>query len=463
MHRRAILAGVPALVLGGTVLGRAAWAQEGPKLSVTIYNADLALVQDTRLLTLAAGRQKIEFKDVSSSIRPETVTLAAPGVGIVEQNFDYDLLSPDKMMEKAVGQQVKIVRTNPGNGQQTIDTATVLAVNDGVVLQIGDHIEVLRDDGVPTRVIFDKVPENLRAQPTLSVTVDVAKAGPRIATLSYLTRGLSWKADYVALFDEKAGRLDLQGWITLANTSGTAFVNADTQLVAGNVNLSNGMGRVEPQGAVRRNGAGTESNAQKSVADYYVYPLAERTTLAQNQTKQVSFLDVKDVQASKLYQYSSDAFVSEDNPTSVNSVVSFANSGGGGLGAQLPAGVVRIYMRDTTGEPKFIGENQIGHTPQGSQLAIVIGEAFDITVQPTVVKTERRGDHKVRYSMSYTVRNAKDAPVTVELVQGGLLRDGAVVAESQPSRRLSASRLAYDVAVPAHGETRLTFTVDTGW
>src|SRR5579875_1183387 len=177
-------------------------------VSLTIYNSNLALVQDHRVVNLPAGRSRLELKDVSASIRPETATLDGPGVSVVEQNFDYDLLTPAKMMEKAVGHQVQIVRTNPGNGAQTTETATVLSANGGVVLKIGDRIEVLRDDGVPTRVIFDRVPETLRAQPTLSVLVQ-ARGGPTPVDLSYLTTGLSWKADYVALFDEAKGAIDL--------------------------------------------------------------------------------------------------------------------------------------------------------------------------------------------------------------------------------------------------------------
>ncbi|OYX92951.1 MAG: DUF4139 domain-containing protein, partial [Caulobacter sp. 35-67-4] len=204
MNRRALLATAALVLAAGS-----AHAQTAPDLSVTIYNSDLALVEDARDLNLKAGRQRLEFKDVSAAIRPETVSLSAAGVTIIEQNFDYDLLTPDKLMEKAVGQQVRIVRTNPGDGKETTEVATVLAANEGVVLRIGDRVEVLRDDGVPTRVIFDKVPETLRARPTLSVTVDADKAGPRASKLSYLTSGLGWKADYVALFDEKKGALDL--------------------------------------------------------------------------------------------------------------------------------------------------------------------------------------------------------------------------------------------------------------
>ncbi|MEA3035833.1 MAG: hypothetical protein QOH04_1598, partial [Sphingomonadales bacterium] len=209
-------------------------------VSLTIYNDDLALVQDTRQLNIPAGRTRLEFPDVSAQIRAETVSFAAPDTGIVEQNFDYDLLSPGKLMEKAVGKTVTIVRVNPATGAETREQAKILAANGGVVLQIGTRIEVLRDDGLPVRVIFDQVPANLRARPTLSVTVDSRRAGVRPARLTYLTPGLGWRADYVALFDEVAGRIDVQGWITLTNNSGTTSNNADVVMVAGAIGVGRG-------------------------------------------------------------------------------------------------------------------------------------------------------------------------------------------------------------------------------
>jgi hypothetical protein len=438
---------------------------DGPGLEVTIYNNNLALVQDARQLDIGKGRQRLEFQDVSAAIRPETVTLGADGIDIVEQNFDYDLLTPSKLMEKAVGGQVQIVRTNPGSGAQVTETATVLAANEGVVLKIGDRIEVLRDDGVPTRVIFDKVPDNLRAHPTLSVTVDSDHAGSRLATLSYLTTGLAWKADYVTLFDEKGGKLDLQGWITLTNRSGTAFVGADTKLVAGEVQLSGAQsGYYNPsQGMVR---AGTEANTGpgQALGDYYIYSLPERTTIAQNQTKQVSFLDAQGVSARKVYQWRADELVSASEPSHAAVAVDFANSAGGGLGAGLPAGTVRIYERDASGAPKFVGETEIGATPQGSELMLKFGDAFDVTVQPTLVSEDKLTKTRTRYSMSYIIRNAKAEAVTVELRQGGYWgRDTKVDAESLPSRRIDAYTLGWSVPVPANGQTIVTSQVETGW
>jgi hypothetical protein len=445
---------------------------EGQRLALTIYNQDLALVQDVRSLDFTAGRSRLEFKDVSASIRPETVSLAASGIEIVEQNFDFDLLTPEKMMEKAVGRQVQIVRTNPGNGTEVTETATVLSVNNGVVLKIGDRIEVLRADGAPTRVIFDKVPENLRARPTLSINVQSNAAGRRDATLSYLTTGLSWKADYVALFDEQANKLDMQGWVTLTNKSGTTFTDAVTQLVAGQINISRADQQndwqqqqymLQQQRALAARQAGTESGNRRPLADYYVYPLAERTTVADNQTKQVGFIDAQGVAARKVYEYYANWFTTLNDPDHAAVVVRFSNSERGGLGAQLPAGMVRVYVRDTDGKPRFVGENRIDHIPQGSQISVKTGDAFDVTVQPTVVKQERSGFWRSRYEMEYLVRNARSQPVTLEIRQGGLWREGKVLAESIKSTRPDAYTLQWSVPVAANGETKLTFTVETGW
>jgi|SRR5579872_163008 len=453
---------VLAALLAGAATG--ARAADAPGLSVTIYNNNLALVEDARQLDIAQGRQRLEFKDVSSAIQPETVSLSADGISIVEQNFDYDLLTPQKMMEKAVGQQVEIVRTNPGNGQQVTETATVLSANEGVVLKIGDRIEVLRDDGEPTRVIFAKVPENLRAQPTLSVTVDSDHAGPRVASLSYLTTGLAWKADYVALFDEKASKLDLQGWITLTNQSGTSFTNARTQLVAGAVQVGQYTSENQYAGSVRR--AGTESNSGpgQALGDNTIYSLPERTTVAQNQTKQVGFLSANGVDAHKVYQFTLPSFESADNPAAASVVVDFANSTSGGLAAGLPAGTIRVYERDITGEPKFIGENSIDHTPQGSELAVKIGDAFDVTVQPTLNADVKVNNRRDRYTVTYLVRNARSEPVTVELRQEGLYGTNTTVTkESLKSRKIDAYTLGWSVPVPANGQTMVTAEIETGW
>ncbi|WP_157215036.1 DUF4139 domain-containing protein [Flavisphingomonas formosensis] len=457
--RLSVLASLPLLVPA------AAFAQTAQgDVAITIYNDNLALVQDTRSLAIPTGRSRQEFPDVSAQIRPETVSFAADGTAIVEQNFDYDLLSPGKLMEKAVGQTVTIVRTNPATGAETREVAKVLAVNGGVVLQIGPRIEVLRDDGLPVRVVFDKVPDNLRARPTLSITLQSSRGGTRPARLSYLTPGLGWKADYVARFDETAGKIDVQGWITLSNTTGTSFANADVVMVAGTPNQGgndNRYGYRAQPAPIRR--AGTESGPRAQLGDYYLYPLAERTTIANAQTKQVSFLDVQGAAARKAYEYRA-GWLQSGDAASASTVLKFTSSKEGGLGDQLPAGTVRVYMKDARGNPQFIGENGIDHTPMGSELAIRTGDAFDVKVKSVVEKRERLGDERWRTAMRYTITNARAAPVTVDLIQSGLdwgWQDTRIASESLKSERLSSNEAQWHVPVAANGETQVTAVFET--
>jgi hypothetical protein len=448
------------LLLLATFLAMPAAAQPGPSnLAVTVYNDDLALVQDTRQIDLPAGRSRQEFPGVSGRISPETVTLSGAGVGIVEQNFDFDLLSPSKLMEKAVGQEVTLLRTNPATGVETRERAKVLAVNGGVVIQIGSRIEVLRDDGLPVRVVFDQVPPNLRARPTLSITVDSARPGLRPVTLSYLTKGMGWKADYVALFDDQAGKIDVEGWVTLTNTTGTTFDAADTVLVAGDVGQGNGgYSPSRRTGLVR---GGTETPGRESLGDFYLYPLKERTTIANQQTKQVSFLDVHGAVARRGYVYRLGWMQTREEPESADTVLQFSSSRDQGLGDALPAGTVRVYQKDMRGKAQFVGENQIGHTPMGSEIAISTGQAFDVKVKPVVEKREKVGDYRWRTTMRYELSNARPAPVMIDLIQGGLWGDNKVKEESLASTRRSADEVVWRVPVPANGKATVTATFDT--
>ena len=444
-------------------LSTAASAETG--VDITIYADNQALVQDTRQITFDGKVQRVEFKNVSAQIRPETASLAATDMRIIEQNFDYDLLSPAKIMENAVGQTITLVRTNPATGAETREQAVVLAANGGVVLQIGNRIEVLRDDGLPVRVIFDKVPPNMRADPTLSITLQ-GNPGTREASLRYLTPGLGWRADYVALYDDKTGTIDVQGWVTLTNNSGTTYENAKTVLVAGNPRMlgQSGGNYRQPyrggdgEGMVE---AGTESGTRERLGDYYLYPLGERTTIANLQTKQVSFLDVHGAPAQHGYEIRFGWMQTSDSPISAATVYQFSNSAKGGLGDQLPAGVVRFYIKDSRGQAQFIGENAIGHTPMGSKLSISTGQAFDVKVQPVVEARTRVNDRRWKTTMRYTLTNALPKPVTVRVIQGGLWGDVRISSESQKSERRDADSVVWSVTVPANGKTDLTATFDS--
>jgi hypothetical protein len=465
-------------------------------VAVTIYNNNLGLVQDRRQIDVPAGRSRQEFPDVSAQIRPETVTLTGAGIGIVEQNFDFDLLSPQALMQKAVGETITLVRVNPATGAETREQARVLAANGGVVLQIGERIEVLRDDGLPVRVIFDRVPENLRARPTLSVSVESQRAGRRPQTLTYLTTGLGWSAVFVALFYKNAGRMDLQGWITLTNNRGTPFVNANTLLVAGAIGQDpeqNYRNRGVAVTSSRVTRAGTETANRERVGDFYVYPLRERTTIANAQTKQVSFLDVNGAPATRGYEYRNAWLHGTEQPESVNSVLRFSSSRDQGLGDALPAGTVRVYQRDARGNPQFVGESRIDHTPMGSQIGLTTGQAFDVKVRPVVEGRDRitvaewlttsrfrikdsdgsqlsgeqdslRETDLWQTRMRYTLTNARPEPVTVDLYQSGFdhyWHDSRIVAETLPSERLSADQVVWHVTIPGNGTTILDATFQT--
>ena len=440
-------------------------------IAVTIYNNNRALIEDKRQLDLPAGRSRQEFRDVSAQIEPATVTLNGRGIGIVEQNFDFDLLSPAALMQKAVGQTVTLVRINPATGVETRERALILATNGGVVMQIGDRIEVLRDDNLPARVIFDRVPETLRPRPTLSVTVNADGAGRRPVTLTYLTPGLAWAADYVALFDEGNGRMDVQGWITLTNNSGTPYVNASTLLVAGAVGPAGvyhgdpyGRGYPPPPPPPPPDGMyrpGTETAPRERLGDFYLYPLPERTTIADKQTKQVSFLDVQNTPAARAYEFRNGWLSTADQALSANTVLRFSSSRNQGLGDALPSGIVRVYQRDARGNPQFVGEHRIGHTPMGSDIGLATGQAFDVKVRPIVEERTRLGSSRWRTRMRYTLTNASPRPVTVDLVQAGLWGDTRIVDESMKSERLSADDARWRVNVPANGEATVTATFDT--
>jgi hypothetical protein len=446
MRRALLIAALPLLC------GAAPAVDEPHQVTLTIYNNDIALVRDVRQIEVPAGRTRLEFKNVSSAIRPETVVLTGGGLSVVEQNFDYDLLTPAKMMEKAVGRDIQIVRTNPATGQEKIETATVLSVNAGVVLKIGDRIEVLRDDGIPTRVVFDGIPENLRARPTLSVTVDARNGGKREATLTYLTRGITWVADYVAQYDEKAGTVAVQGWITLRNLSGTTFDEVQARLVAGAPSPTTTVLYRPPVANVRGGTGGDQAGG-----DFPVYPLPGRVTVAQAQSKQTSFLALDGLKTKKTYDFYAGTFVSLAAPQHAFVTLSFSNAG-----SAMPAGNIRVYMRDDAGESKFVGEQRIDHTPGNSDLAVRLGNAFDVTVQSTVVSTERLANNHARYAMRYEIRNAQNVPVEIELRQGGLGGSGTITNENIPGRRIDGDTESWTLTIPAHGETILTASMSNG-
>ncbi len=441
------------------------------EVAVTIYNDNLALVRDQRQVDLPKGTVDLALREVSARIRPETAllrSLTSPdGLTILEQNFDFDLLTPHKLLEKYVGKDVQLVRTHPETGEDRYETARVLAANDGVVLKIGDRIET----GVPGRLVYPDVPENLRDRPTLVVSLDNEKAGQQTTELSYLTGGLGWRADYVAELNQDDTALDLSGWVTLTNQSGTTYRNALLQLVAGDVN------RVREEVRVRRAVMMADSMAEaapqmreEGLFEYHLYTLQRPTTIRDNQTKQVSLLNAAGVPVHKEFRLQGSPYYYRGRQgdlgqkLKIGVFVEFDNRKDDNLGMPLPKGIVRVYKQDTDGRPQFIGEDRIDHTPENETVRLKLGDAFDVTASRKQTDFRKLGGdsrYNYRFESAYEIKlkNAKDEEVTVTVVEP-VPGDWHVLEESHKHSKASADTALWKITIPAKGETTLAYRVE---
>lgn len=444
-------------------------ASDQHSVAVTIYNDGLALVKDARRVNLASGNNQLAWREVSAQMRPETAqlrNLASPaGFRLLEQNFDFDLLTPQTLLEKNAGRQVDVIRSHPATGVETRETATVLSTHNGVVLKFADRIET----GVPGRLAFSGVPDTLRDQPTLVISLFNPGAGAQNLELSYLTGGVSWRADYVAELNATDDRLDLNGWVTLTNQSGAAYANARLQLVAGDVNRVRDA-QVEPRAMM--NMAGKTADAaemqQESLFEYHLYTLQRPTTLAQNQTKQVALMSASRVPVKKEYllaganYYYSGPHGDLGQKIKVGVFVEFDNRGDG-LGIPLPKGVIRMYKKDSQGNAQFVGEDRIDHTPKNETLRLKLGDAFDVTAdrKQTDFQTRSGGgrfDQVFESAYEIVLKNAKSEAVTVA-VREPVPGDWTMVSSSQPHTRAASGLAEWQVKVPADGKATLTYRV----
>lgn len=469
MTRLTILAGL--LVLFGMSAQAendgavASTAADQSALALTIYNDNLALVRDTRQIALPKGLARLDYADVSAQIIPETATLKGGRFTLVEQNFDFDLLNPGKLLEKAVGQTVRLFRTHPTTGQDTVEEATVLSANGGAVLRVGDRIEVIRGTNLAGRIVFDQIPPNLRARPTLSILLDNRRKSDGDLQLTYLTGGLSWQADYVGTLNEDETGLDLQGWVTLTNNSGIGYRNAAVQVVAGTPN------RVyAPQRDFRRERleevvvTASVKVKEEALLDYHLYTLPRATTIANNQTKQVAFMAAPQVQVNKIYEFTAFGVGTSDWQPAVVFIEMY-NTEEAGLGLPLPKGIVRLYKADSKGQPQFVGEDRIAHTPEGEEARLTVGQAFDVTVSRRQIdyRDESRGQgpnriRQFRATQEVTLKNAKEEPVAVDFIQR-FYGDWEILEESAPHVKRDAEHAVWTVDIPAKGETTVTFQV----
>lgn len=445
--------------------------QDQQAVAVTIYNEDLALIKDTRKVKLDAGMNALALREVSGRMRPETAqlrSLSKPGsFALLEQNFDFDLLTPAKLLEKYVGRSVRVVRIHPTTGAEMVETADVLSANNGVVLKIGDRIET----GIPGRIVYDTVPANLRDRPTLVTQLNNKEAGEQTLELSYLTGGLSWQADYVAELNADDKALDLNGWVTLTNRSGTAYPNARLQLVAGDVNrVRNEMRAATQRREVLAKAAAPASDmAQEALFEYHLYTLNRQTTLADNQTKQVALLNAQAVpvkkelllQGSDYYYRSSVGNIGQKLKAAV--YVEFDNRESSRLGMPMPRGVVRVYKKDSAGNAQFVGEDRIDHTPKNEKVRLRLGEAFDVTADKKQTDFKRREPNNKAsyvYESAYEIRvkNAKREATTV-IVREPVPGDWQMLEDSHRHTKVAAGTAQWEITVPAEGQTTLKYRV----
>ncbi|NOS98991.1 MAG: DUF4139 domain-containing protein [Methylotenera sp.] len=440
-------------------------------VAVTIYNGDLALVKDTRKIKLKTGLNALALRDVSAQIRPETALLRsinAPGsLTLLEQNFDFDLLTPEKLLEKYVGKTVSLVKTHPTTGAETSEQATVLSANNGVILKVGNRIET----GVhASRIVFDDVPANLRDRPTLVTQINNKGAADQTVELSYLTGGLGWKADYVAELNSKEDTLDLSGWVTLTNTSGASYKNAKLQLVAGDVNRvqeNHPRAMTMRKDVVMMAEAASAPMAEESLLEYHLYTLDRPTTISENQTKQVALLSAGGVPARKElvlkgaeYYYQSQ-YGDLGTKLKVGVFIEFDNKEASKLGMPLPKGILRVYKKDNAGNAQFVGEDNIDHTPKNETVRLKLGESFDVTADKKqtefkVLPNPQKGHSAFESAFEFTLKNAKKEKMTV-IVQEPIGGDWKIINESHPHNKANSHLAVWKIEIPAEGKTTLTY------
>lgn len=437
-------------------------------LSITIYNESLALINETRNIPFKEGINNVELKDVSAQIRAETALLTSLSnlnFNVIEQNFDYDLLSPHALLNKAVGQEIEIIRTNPTTGEETRESAILLSNNGQPVLQFKDRIEI----GGFDKFAFKSIPQGLRDRPTLSVVLNSEKSADNKVQLSYLTGGFSWKADYNATLSADEKSLELSGLITLNNQSGTSFNNANVQLVAGDVNqVRNNIGYREmamdsPVMMMARKPAPDYNASEEQFGDYHLYKVPFTTNLNSNQTKQVALLAASNVPVQKEYNFKQYfSYITQDGQNLKASVeYRLANKKENHLGMPLPKGIFRMYKNDSSGNALLVGEDALQHTAENEEFLIRTGEAFDVSLVKTLTEQKAVSKDVRQYTYEVTFNNAKDEAVDVQYFSMvGSVRSWEVLKASQPVAKSDDAQTAkWVINVPAKEKVKLTYTL----
>jgi hypothetical protein len=456
-----------AAVSTGAPAARKSGAAERKEVNITVYNGNFGLVREVRTIDVGTGEVALEFSDVAAHIQPETVHIksldGAQSLGVLEQNYRYDLLTPEKLLEKHVGKKVKLHRYSEKLGRDETFEAKILSVAGGqVVVEMNGEVTY----AFPGRISFPSVPDNLMARPTLVWLLD-SKAAKQRVEVTYLTRNMTWKADYVLVVNEADTGGDLTGWVTLTNQSGAGYQGAKLKLVAGDVQ------RVGPAyaplpGGMARSEAAQAGFKQEAFFEYHLYTLAQPTDVLENEQKQVTLLEAKNAKIKKKLIFYGQQYWYRGRHGQVQSnqkvgvYLDLDNSKQNGLGMPLPKGIVRVYKADRSGAKQFIGEDSIDHTPRDEKVRVKMGEAFDVVGERKQMDWRTLGACTSESSWEIELRNHKDQATEVEVYEpiGG---EWQVLESSQPHKKKDAFTFTFDVKVPANGKTKVTYRVRVRW
>ncbi|MBF0505395.1 MAG: DUF4139 domain-containing protein [Nitrospirae bacterium] len=442
--------------LGGMVQST---QEQQKEVYLTIYNSGIGLVKDRRDIPLGTGIREILFADVAPKIIPSSVrvnSLTRPdSLQVLEQRYQYDLISPEKLLDKFVGKEVKLVSKKPYTDTEEVVTALLLSNHNGPVFKIGDEITF----NYPGRIIFPKLPENVASKPSLFWRVKSSAPEQRIEA-AYITEGIDWKADYTLDLNEAGNQADLSGWVTINNQSGIAFNNARVKLVAGDISRvrDHGPGKIMPMMAA----AAPETPVKgESFSEYHLYTLEAPIQINDNEIKQIAFLNARHILLNKelVLKGESAYFTNKYDkplPQKVGIYFDMVNTEKNGPGIPLPGGVVRVFKNDKEGNSQLIGENTIVHTPKDEKLRIKTGEAFDISADRKQMEWNKISRFTYETVFEITLRNHGAADISVKVVEP-IPGDWIILTSSHPPQKIDANTVEFIVPVPKDGETRLTY------
>jgi hypothetical protein len=434
-------------------------------VAITIYNIDLALVKDIRDIQMGKGTGDLRFVDVASQIIPSSVFIRSlkdpASLGIIEQNYEYDLLNPEKLLDKYVGKTVKLYRMNPYTERESIVEAVVLSNNGGPIFQIADEITF----GHPGRIIFPGVPEDLIPRPTLVWTFENTLNTAQKVEASYLTRGINWKADYVVTLNSDDTLADIAGWVTIDNKSGAQYKNATLKLVAGDVHMV----KDEPEYRKRmmyavQSRMAEEQFVEDEFFEYHIYTLKRPSTIKNNQTKQISLLKADMVpvkkelvyQGAQHYYRSRNGSIMTDQKVSVH--VNFENRKRNNLGMPLPKGTVRVYKHDKEDSLQFAGEDRIDHTPKDEKVRVKLGNAFDVVGSRKQTDWKKIAQDTYEAGFEISLRNHKKEDVTVKVIEP-VPGDWQMLSSSHNYEKTGAFKAEFNIKVPRDEEVKITYNV----